>query len=533
MKQESATKQLNWREYRDIAIRRRWALLGPFFAIGLAGFILAHVWPARFRSEAMILVDEQKVPDKYVMPNVVTSPETQLQSMTQEILSRTRLEEIIDKFGLYPNERAHQTPDQLVDQMRQNIEITPGASKEHPDQLTEFRISYAAPTPTTAQQVVNDLTSLFIKENIQNRTQESVSTTNFFESQLDLARKDLSDQEHRLAEYKSHYLGELPQQEQSNLQILGELQAQLNGASSALDRAQQEKAYLESTKAEFQDLESSRDSRVINADVSVDPDSQLATLRAKLAELESEYTPRYPDVVSTKQQIAQLEAAKKKKEAVQPATSKDAPKDQDDGHSLVLNSRDPSRMIDVESRLKSTEIEIADRQKDVHTIQSHIAKMESHLNATPIREEELASVTRDTENARQNYQSILDKKTQSALATNMEEHQEGEQFRVVDPPSLPQKPTEPNRAEIILGGWLLGLVVSGGLVALGESANTRLRNESELRTSTQVPILALIPTVQSLKEERMRTFYRRMEVVSVMVLIVLSAGTILFTYMVG
>ena len=241
MKQDSKTKQLDWRGYLDIAIRRRWLLLGPFFALGLAGFIVAHVWPARFRSEAMILVDEQKVPDKYVMPNVVSSAETRLNSMTQEILSRTRLQEIIDKFGLYPQERGHNTADQLVDQMRQDIEITPGVSKEHPDQLTEFQISYAAPSSATAQQVVNDLTSLFIKENIENRTQQSMSTTSFFESQLDQARKDLSNQEHQLAAYKSRYLGELPQQEQSNLQILSELQAQVSAASTALDRAQQEK----------------------------------------------------------------------------------------------------------------------------------------------------------------------------------------------------------------------------------------------------------------------------------------------------
>ena len=187
----------------------------------------------------------------------------------------------------------------------------------------------------------------------------------------------------------------------------------------------------------------------------------------------------------------------------------------------------------MESRLKATEIEIADRQKDIRTIQSNITKMESRLNATPIREEELASVTRDTENARQNYQSMLDKETQSQLATNMEEHQEGEQFRVIDPPSLPQNPTEPNRAEIILGGWLLGLVVSGGLTAIAESGETRLRDEYELRACAPLPVLALIPTVRSQREDRALTLHRSMEAAGVVLLILLSAGTILFTYLVG
>lgn len=523
MKQNSTTKHLTWRDYRDIAIRRRWTLLCPFFVLGLAGFVVAHVWPARYRSEAMILVDDQKVPDKYVMPNVVDSAETRLHSMTQEILSRTRLQEMIDKFGLYPKERAHSTPDQLVDEMRQGIEITPGASKEHPDQLTEFQISYAAPAPATAQQVVNDLTSLFIKENIQNRTQQSLSTTTFFEGQLDLASKDLSDKEHQLAEYKSRYLGELPQQEQSNLQILSNFQVQLSAASVALDRAQQEKTYLESAKAQFQELQ----------DAPADPDSQLRILRAKLAELESEFTPLYPDVVSTKGQIAQWEAAKKQAAGDQVAADDHAANNRGDLQVTALNSGDPSRVIDAESRLKATEIEIADRQKDIQKIQSNIAKMESRLNATPIREEELASVTRDTEDARQNYQSLFDKKTQSELASNMEEHQQGEQFRVIDPPSFPQKPTEPNRTEIILGGWMLGLVVSGGLTALGESAETRLRDEHELRSCAPLPVLALIPTVRSQREEKLWTFYRNIEVAGAVLLILLSAGTILYTYLVG
>jgi len=206
-------------------------------------------------------------------------------------------------------------------------------------------------------------------------------------------------------------------------------------------------------------------------------------------------------------------------------------KNEGDQHALALHSGDPSRIIDVESRLKATEIEIADRRKDIQTIQSNITKMESRLNATPIREEELASVTRDAENARQNYQSMLDKETQSQLATNMEEHQEGEQFRVIDPPSLPQNPVEPNRAEIILGGWLLGLVVGGGLTAIGESAETRLQDEDELRSCTPLPVLALIPTVRSQREDRLSTLSRSMEVAGVVLLIVLSAGTILFTYL--
>jgi len=533
MKQDSKTKQLNWRDYRDIAIRRRWALLGPFFALGLAGFVVAHVWPASFRSEAMILVDEQKVPDKYVMPNVVSSAETRLNSMTQEILSRTRLQEIIDKFGLYPQQRAHSTADQLVDRMRQDIEITPGASKEHPDQLTEFQISYAAPSPATAQLVVNDLTSLFIKENIENRTQQSMSTTSFFESQLDQARENLSNQEHKLAAYKSRYLGELPQQEQSNLQILSELQAQVSAASTALDRAQQEKAYLESTKTQFQELESSQNGGDAKVGVAADPDSQLRALRAKLAELESDFTPRYPDVVSTKEQIAHLEAATKQAGADPSTAGKDGANNEGDQHALALNSGDPSRIIDVESRLKATEIEIADRQRDIQTIQSNITKMESRLNATPIREEELASVTRDTENARQNYQSMLDKETQSQLATSMEEHQEGEQFRVIDPASFPQNPTEPKRAEIILAGWLLGLVVSGGLTAIGESAETRLQSDYELRSSTPLPVLALIPTVRSQKEDRLSRLYISIEIMGVVLLILLSASTIVFTYVAG
>src|SRR5581483_7951583 len=244
-------KSLSIRDYVDIIIRRRWFLMAPTFTLGLLGLVGALLWPPKYRSEALILVEQQKIPERYVTPNVVGDLQERLQSMTQQILSRTRLQHLIEQLGLYPELRARKTMDDVVDRMRKDIEVEPIRGGKGAGEITAFRISYATRSPALAQQVTNELTSLFIEENLQARTEQSESTTAFLESQLEQARQELAEQEKRMGEYKARYLGELPEQEQSNMQILSSLESQLQSRTTALDRAQQEKVYLESMRSEY------------------------------------------------------------------------------------------------------------------------------------------------------------------------------------------------------------------------------------------------------------------------------------------
>src|SRR2546430_1227075 len=169
-------QQTNMRDHWSLVVRRRWYLIGPFFFCGLAGFVVARTWPLLYRSEALILVEQQKVPEQYVIPNITTNLQNRLEGMTQQILSRTRLQRLIEEFNLYVKERSRQMMDDVVDIMRKHITvesvITPGRLGE----LTGFRIFYASENAQLAQRITNELTSLFIDENLRARTQQSVNT---------------------------------------------------------------------------------------------------------------------------------------------------------------------------------------------------------------------------------------------------------------------------------------------------------------------------------------------------------------------
>jgi len=520
MQKETDLLLLNWRDYWTIAVRRRWELLGPLFALGLLGCVAALVWPVRYRSEALIMVEQQKVPEQYVTPNIVADIQDRLQSMTEQILSRTRLGELIEQFNLYPKERARMTAAKRVDMMRQDITIEPARASARTGEPTAFLITYIAPERKVAQQVVIKLTSLFIGDNLRSRDEQSTDTTNFLETQLAASRKELAETEQRLREYKMQYLGELPQQEQSNLQILSSMEAQLNTASTELDRLQQEKTYLESMRAGYRSLSPSGVSTSVNP--TADP---LPQLQAKLADLQSRYTDQYPEVIRTKEEIAHLQALQLQKKS----TGARSPSVSGATEAPAVEASQPG-LIEMDSRLKAVREDIENRGKGLNTLRQNIRTVQGHLNLTPVREQQLAGVTRDYENAKAQYQSLLQKESQSELATNLEKRQQGEQFRIIDAASLPEKPVEPNRAEIILGGWLLGLMAGIGLTAFKQVTDTRLYGERDVRNITPLPILITVPELTSPGKQAIASRHHLMEALTAFLLMASSMGFAAYFY---
>src|SRR5215469_8236248 len=224
--EQQSTNSRSLEQHWDMVRRRRWWLILPVFAIWAMVWGISWFLPAYYKSETLILVEQQKIPEQYVVSNVAGDLQDRLQSMTQQIMSRTRLLRIIDQFNLYGGSR-RLTPEQIVERMRKDIEIQLVQAPGHKDDLSAFRVSYSSRDPRIAQQVTNELTSLFIEDNLETRRQQSQSTTGFLDSQMQEARQKLSDQEERVRDFKSHYLGELPTQMQSNVQILTGLQARL------------------------------------------------------------------------------------------------------------------------------------------------------------------------------------------------------------------------------------------------------------------------------------------------------------------
>ena len=510
-----------WRDYWAVAVRRRWSLMGPLFLLGMLGFFASSFWPLGFRSDALLLVDEQQVSKEFVTPNVAASLEGHLQAMTQQILNRARLQELIGQLGLYSKQRAYLSIDEVVDRMRSDITIEPVKSSDRPGDLMTLQISYLASNPSLAQLVTSRLTSLFVEENLRARAQQSVNTTDFLETQLEEARQAQSLAEQRLTDYKAHYLGELPEQQQSNFQVLNSLETQLNAATVALDRSEQERIYLESMKAQYQSMVGALDSN----GHPVPPGVVLQDLRNRLAELQSKYTDRYPEVIRLKNEIARMETSVQKGNAVSTGANKN-------GIATISRSagNEPSE-IEIESRLQATLAEAENRKKEIAGLQQRIREIQARLNLTPVREQELATVTQDYENTRQRYQSLLDKKTQSELATNLEKQQQGEEFRILDQPSLPRKPTEPNRLDILLGGWALGLIAGLTMTAISEATDLRLRGEEEVSLAARTPVFATVPVLLSPREILRATQYRQLEATMIVLMVLVSLATSLYTLM--
>lgn len=488
MMDESSVSKISLEDYLSIAKRRRWFLLIPFFAGWACVWVVSWILPASYRSETVILVERQKVPEQYVVPNVAVDLQERLQSMTQQILSRTRLEKIIENFNLYPQERSRMGLDQVVEKMRSEIKIDLVEAPNHQGELTAFKISYTAPSAKLAQDITGELTSLFIDENLQAQAQQSESTTQFLGNQLDEAKKNLEEQEKKLKEYKTEFLGQLPEQLQSNVQILSGLQGQLESAESALHQAQQQKTYLDSLASHYKSISTSTDSGSTKADIP----KQIEELKAELADLSTRYTPNHPDVKRLKEKISALEKLNAANSSAAATTTKH------DGEPQPKNLADlqaMSPMMQVEGQIKANDLEIKNREREVQELQGRVESYQARLNLTPLREQQLSDLTRDHEQALNNYQSLLAKEMQSRLATNLERRQQGEQFSIIDPPSLPRRPFWPNRLTLSLVGLGVGLALSLVVTGTFEIIQNRLRGEKDAAEILAMPILAGIPLI--------------------------------------
>ena len=474
-------------EYWAMVVRRRWWILGPLFLGWLIVFASAWIIPPKYTSEAVILVEQQKVPEQFVMPNVQVDLEERLQSITQQVLSRSRLLNIINNLHLYQG-LFFSSPDDQIQQMRKDIKIdliqTPHTEGKR-SELTAFKVSYVADKPQIAQQVNTQLASYFIDENVRASQQQSESTTNFLDSQLTSAAAALAAQEKKIREYEAAHMGELPDQLQSNLQILAGAQSQLAAAIDARDKALQQQAYLNSLATQY-------DAMGVTESTTPTPPTigqQLDTARAELASLEAKYTPDHPDVKKMKETIVKLEQMQKDTQDNKSDSSSDS--DKPAATSSQLQTMTP--VMQIQSQIKANKLEIQSREAHIAKLEASVNAYQARLNATPGRQQELSDIMRNYDESKKNYDVLLGKTMSSSLATSLNRQQQGDQFRVIDPPSLPEKSSFPDRFKFSLAGLGVGLALAFLLGVGMEFLDDRIRSEQDLLDTAQLPVLAEIP----------------------------------------
>lgn len=507
---QSAEHNPQFGRYVAIASHYRWLLIACAVTCWIVGLVASLVLPAKYRSETVILVEQPKVLVQYVPPNVAIDLQQRLQSLTQQILSRTRLTQIIDTVGLYGQKPGQTVSDDLLQRMRNDITIDLIKSSGHGDELSAFKVSYSAPKAALARDVVGQITTLFIDANVHNQQQMSEETTAFLDNQLNEARKDLENQERLLGEFRSRYLGELPEQLTSNVQILSGLQTRLQSATSGLHQAEQQKLYLVSMIGQSKaDQPSADEDGSVPAQSENALDRQIDKMKADLADLTARYTPEHPDVVRLREQIAQAEALQRQASTTPASESSTASKSNRRHADLAHSS-----LAQLESQLKANELEIANRKQEVQALEKEIDQYQGRLNLTPIREQQLADVSRNHEQSRANYESLLAKRLQSGMATDLAKRQEGEQFSILDPPSLPQRPYFPNPLQLSLAGLAIGLAGGLALVFGKDALQPHLYTEAEISRWIAVPVIATVPPLLTWREQHKEMRQRNLGLVA-------------------
>jgi polysaccharide chain length determinant protein (PEP-CTERM system associated) len=485
-------------EYVKIAWRYRWLIAVPFVIAAIGTFAVARMLPDRYRSETLILVVPQRVPEAYVKSTVTARIEDRLQSISQQILSRTRLERIIQDFNLYERERRTGIMEDLVERMRKDIEV----------QIVKgdaFRVAFTGEDPRTVMKVTERLASLFIDESLRDREVLAEGTNQFLEAQLEDARRQLVDHEKRLEEYRRKFNGQLPSQVDSNLSTIRSAEMQLQTTTDSYNRDRDQKAVLE---RQISDLNSNEGPPAARETVEVSNDGtvgqsgtaaqQLEAARNALASLQLRLTPQHPDVLRMKRVIRDLEA---KAEAEALARPLGGP---------VMTTAERAR----QTRLNELKLEreavmrsMASKEAEMKRLHGVIGDYQARVEAAPTRESELVALTRDYDTLQKSYASLLAKREDSQIAANLERRQIGEQFKILDPARLPEKPSSPNRPIIDAVGALVGLGFGLGLAILLEYKDTTIKSDGDVAVTLMLPVLAAVPlivTEADVKRQRRR-----------------------------
>jgi polysaccharide chain length determinant protein (PEP-CTERM system associated) len=473
-------------------------LLIPALVAPLVGFLVSYAFSPRYTSQATILVEGQKVPEGYVAPVITEDLAQRIATMEQRVLTRERLQPMIDRLGLA---KGSTSVADVVDQIRLNIEIlpvqptvTPASAKRRPGQGPEvpaFNVGFTANNPREAQQICSELTSMLLSENISARTEVAANTTDFLTRQLEQAKHDLDDQDSKMAAFKKQYIGQgLPGDQENNLKILMGLNSQLDANTQALNRAQQDKAYTESLLA--QQLAAWRSSQTANNPQTLQ--QQLAILQSQLITLQARYTDDHPDVVKTKNDIAELKRKLNEmnsEAAKTPDSSNDKP-----------NVTESPEIQQLRLQLHQYDEAIAQTARDQKRLQGQIQTYQGRVALSPAVEEQYKALTRDYETAQKFYTDLLSKKNESEMQTDMERQQRGEQMRLLNPASLPDEPSFPLRWMFAAGGLGGGLALGVGIALWLELRDKSIRNEEDVQAALQLPMLVSVPWIGSDAKDR-------------------------------
>jgi len=480
-------------EYLEILRRRMWYIIIPFVLVMAGASIYAITSPREYKASTLVLVSPQRVPEAFVQATVTSKVEERLQSIAQEVMSRTSLEKIITEFRLYEKERKRLSKEEIVELMRKNIKVELPTKR---DEKGFFSISFIGDDPNTVTTVANRLSSLFIEENLKIREQQASGTTEFLANELVEAKAKLDQMEASVAKYKGRFMGELPEQRDSNIKILEQMQNQSQRISESLRAAQDRKLFIQKQLTDIEMPISAPATAGSGKDSLYSDKSSLAKkdavytvaassggtyetkkdkLKRELEDLRTKYTDNHPDVIAMKKKMADLE------------------KNKDTYDSDII--KDP-RYKELKNQLTTTSLEIKRLQDDSASISAQINKYMRRIEQTPAREQDMAALVREYQSMKLTHETLLKKSQEAQQAENLEKRQKGEQFRVIDPARVPEKPFSPDVPKILLISLFAGLASGLALAFILEQMDRSFHDADDVEISLGIKVLATIPEIE-------------------------------------
>src|SRR5579864_123071 len=477
-------RELTLDDYLAMLRRRAKVILIPALLAPLAGWLVSYVFTPKYTSQALVLVEGQKVPENMVQPVVSEDLTARIATLQQQVLSQSRLQPLVDKLQLGKNSGNN---DELIDEIRLNMAVEPVVTdlsqigttgKKRPGQgssVPGFYVEYSASNPRVAQQVCNELTSLMLQENFKFLQAAAQGTSDVLSKGIEDGKRNLDELDAKLAAFKKQYVGQLPGDEENNLKILMGLNSQLDANTQTLNRAQQDKSYTESLLA--QQLASWHASQSSSNPQTLE--KQLSDLQSQLLQLRARYTDDHPDVVKTRADIAEV---KKKLAEVNSAPIAEAGNDK-------ASASEPPEIRQLRLQVHQYTDLLSAATRDQKRLQQEIGVYQGKVALSPAIEEQYKQMARDYDNAQKNYQELLANKSKSDLALKMEQQQQGEQMHLLNPASMPDSPSFPNR--LLFAGGGLG----AGLALWMEFRDKSIRTEADAEAALELPLLVAIPWV--------------------------------------
>ena len=450
-------------EYAEILLRRRRLVLFPLVVIVAASLGASMVVPKKYRSSAFILVESEKIPDS-VVPKMAAAERSgsRMQTIKQEILSRTRLEQVIRETSPYPNMVGGVPTNDMIESMKDAAEITVRGNDA-------FTVEYVHRDPLKAAEVANRLATLFIEESTLARAQQVGEAYSFLDAEVTEARRNLEAKEEAVRLYKEAHMGTLPEQSGANIATLQGLQIQQQATGDDL------RAALDRQRAlERQIADSGRG--VAGGAVGSDPQAEVNQLKGQLATLRTRYTDEHPDVQQVLARLALLQES--------------------------LSGRAPASKAERDPVVSATQLQLGQAKREVDLLQEkrndldrRISALQARIETAPRTEQELTTLTRDFGNLRENYLALLNKKLDAQMAAKLEQRWKGERFRILDPAHVPDRPFFPNRIVFLAAGIMLGLAAGLAAVVLAEILDHSFTSLADVEAALPYPVLSSIPYI--------------------------------------